>query len=120
LGVKLASISSQQLIGCERKHIFFCFFPTIPTNIYILGKITVMAMTRIGLFGRTLLTALLNVLLSAAIFLWLTPMLAPTLSVISRPADSFPWWAPALVKLFESVLLSTTTLSNGIGHSRLE
>jgi hypothetical protein len=103
-----------------KKTFSFFAFPTIPTNIYILGKITFMAMTRIGLFGRTFLTALLNVLLSAAIFLWLTPMLAPTLSVISRPAESFPWWAPALVKLFESVLLSTTTLSNGIDHSRLE
>jgi hypothetical protein len=86
-------------------------------NIYIFAGSPFMAMTRIGVFGRTVLTALLNVLLSAAIFLWLTPMLAPTLSVISRPADSFPWWAPALVKLFESILLSTTTLSNGIDHS---
>src|SRR5271170_610728 len=38
LGVKWASISARQLIGCGRKHFSFAF-PTIPTNIYILGKI---------------------------------------------------------------------------------
>jgi len=79
-----------------------------------------MAMTRVRVFGRIFLTALLNVVLSAGTFLWLMPMLAPTLSVISRPADSFPWWAPAAVKLFESILLSTTTLSNGIDQSWAE
>jgi hypothetical protein len=62
--------------------------------------------------SRTLTAAVSSSIVSAAFYFWLAPLLAPALSPISRPADSFPWWAPATVKLFESILLSTTTLAN--------
>jgi hypothetical protein len=68
--------------------------------------------SRVDMLSRTLLAAVSSSLLSSAVYYWLTPMLAPTLSSVSRPAGSFPWWAPAAVKLVESALLSMTTLAN--------
>jgi hypothetical protein len=67
---------------------------------------------RANVIGRTLLAAISSSVLSAGVYFWLAPLLAPSLSGISRPAESFPWWAPAAVKLIESVILSSTSLSN--------
>ena len=67
---------------------------------------------RVDVLTRNLLAAISSSILSAAVYYWLAPFLSPTLSRISRRVDSFPWWAPAIVKLVESALLSTTTLSN--------
>jgi hypothetical protein len=69
---------------------------------------------RVDMVARSFLAAASSSLLSAAFYFWLAPLLTPTLGPISRPADSFPWWAPAIVKVIESILLSTTTLSNGM------
>ena len=69
---------------------------------------------RVNMIARTFLAAASSSLLSAAFYFWLAPLLAPRLALISRPADSFPWWGLTTVKFMESILLSTTTLSNGM------
>ena len=67
---------------------------------------------RVNIVARTLLAAASSSGLSAALYFWLAPLLAPRLGLIS-PTDSFPWWGPSTIKLIESILLSTTKLSNG-------
>ena len=80
----------------------------------------IMAITvRVDAVSHRLLAAVSTSVLSATLYIWLTPLLCPALSLISRPIDFFPWWVPATVKLFELVLLSTTSLSNRILFHRL-
>ena len=65
---------------------------------------------------RAVLAGLASSALTAAAFIWLKPLFAPTLSLVSRPRDSFPFWAPAALKLIESVLLFATGLENRISR----
>jgi hypothetical protein len=67
---------------------------------------------RVETFSRPLFAAISSSVLSAALYFWLAPLLAPSLRGISRPVDTFPWWTPAAGKLIESTLLATTTLAN--------
>jgi hypothetical protein len=62
--------------------------------------------------ARALVAGIASSAIASTAYLWLTPLLAPALSLVSRPRDSFPWWAPAAVKLVESLLLSITCLAN--------
>jgi hypothetical protein len=71
--------------------------------------------TRVGSASRALLAGIASSLIAAAAYIYLKPWLAPSLSLVSRPQGSFPWWAPAAVKLIESILLSLTSLANRTG-----
>jgi hypothetical protein len=70
--------------------------------------------TRVGSASRALLAGIASSLIASVAYVYLKPLFAPTLSLVSRPQGSFPWWAPATVKLLESVLLSLTLLANRI------
>lgn len=83
------------------------------------SSIAMTILPRVKSVSRPLVAAATSSLLSAAVYFWLAPLLAPSLSAISRPVDSFPWWAPAVVKLVEAILLSTTSLANGRCRSLL-
>jgi len=61
---------------------------------------------------RAVLAGLASSALTAAAFTWLKPLFPSSLSLVSHPRDSFPFWAPAAVKLIESILLFATRLEN--------
>ena len=90
-----------------------CLFTSRHKGNYTIISIMILN-ARVKMVARTFLAAASSSLLSAVFHFSLAPLLAPRLALISRPAGSFPWWAPATVKLIESILLSTTNLSNGM------